>query len=297
MNLELNDTEKVAAFVREIRRAGIALEAPDVNRSDAVFTVARDRADRPLAVRYALAAVRGLGSGAMAELVAERRQSGQFRDMPDLIERTQGKLTKKAYESLIDCGACDRFGHSRAALHAALDSLLKAAQSETKRKQSAQVSLFDAGLDAPTRQEVPELPEAPRLEVLAREYAVLDFYLSGHPLDQLQPVLRQAGAQTIATVLGADYSRREARIGALITSSQVRQTKAGETMAVLMISDPSGQHEAVVFPEAYQRFRQSLADGRAFVFSLGLGERDGMRQLFVREIEPLSLELTASDAA
>ena len=291
MDLDIHKAEKIAEFVREMRHEGLKLETPDVNRSHATFTVAHDRENRPLAVRYALGAIRGVGVNAMQALVAERARGGHFQDLPDLIDRMTGTLNRKALEGLVDAGACDRFGHNRTAMRAAIPDLLKVAQSESKRKQSQQVSFFDVGMSAPVRGEVTPIEAEPQRDILTREYDVLGLYLSGHPLDGMHPILKASGAHTIAEILSPDYRKRETKTGALITDMEVRQTRDGRLMATMMLSDPTGLYETVAFPEDYQRMRQSLDKGKAYIFTLGVGERDGMRQLFLRNIEPLNLQL------
>ena len=294
MNLDINNAEKLAEFVREMRHETIRLERPDVQTSEATFTVAHDGDGQPRAVRYALAAIRGVGVNAMRALVAERARGGRFRDYADLVQRLSGELNNKAFESLVNAGACDSLPHTRAAMLQATQTLTRAAQKERERRASQQVSLFDAGLDAPAPMTVPDKPEDPRLDLLEREYAALGAYMSGHPLDGMTRILKAAGTHTIAQAIAPDHPRRETKIGAMITSMQVRQTRKQETMAVLTISDPTGLYEAVAFPEDYQRMRQSLTTGQAFIFTLGIGERNGFRQLFVRNIEPLQMQLAES---
>ena len=295
MNLDITKAEKLAEFVRECRRADLRIDAPDVNASQARFDVRRDKTGQACAVRYALSALRGVGTQAMDQLVQERTANGRFQSLDDLVQRTIPWLNRKAYEGLIKGGACDRFGKSRQAMLTALDQLIRSAQSEHKESQSGQGSLLDMmNLQTPDR--VPDAPEMDRIALLTAEYEVLGFYLSGHPLDATADTLARAGAVTIARALSPEVTPgKDVRIGALITNLQARQTRKQTLMAVLTLSDPTGEYEAVVFPDDYERYRDTLKAGEAFVFRVGVGERDGMRQLSVRDVDPLVLD-TAPDS-
>src|SRR5499427_1964479 len=144
MTLDLGNTDKLNVFRQELDRLGIRLLPPDINRSQVTFTV--EPGDKP-AIRYALAAVKGVGAQAMAELVAERNARGRFKDLADFSRRLEAKsFNRRQFEGLAKAGAFDSLNPNRAQTFAAAEQLLRQASHAAEERESRQVSLF-AGID------------------------------------------------------------------------------------------------------------------------------------------------------
>ncbi len=142
MNFELGDTDKLNLIRQEMGRHGIRLLPPDINRSAALFAV-EPRPDGGHAIRYALAALKGVGGAAMRLLVTERENNGAFRDLFDFAERADGKaLNKKQLEGLVAAGAFDTLHHNRAQITAALELLIRHGASQSSARESGQGGLF-----------------------------------------------------------------------------------------------------------------------------------------------------------
>ena len=291
MNLDISNVEKLAAFRHEARKAKLTCLPPDVNKSDAFFTVSKDRTGTK-AIRWALAAIRGLGADHMEMLIKDRTENGPYRDLDDLVKRTvKFRINRKAYEGLIRSGALDSFKVTRAGMLKRLDSVLKEAMGEARAEAVGQASLFGGFLEMSAPAKAPVVPEMPKLDFLQGEYDSLGLYISGHPLDDAVKRLRRVRNVTLAEAL--DPTRRfgsDIKIGVLIVKVQIKMTKTQEPMAILTLSDPTGMAETVAFGDDYHRLRPKLKAGEAFVLTANVGLKEGEARLYLRDAEPLLLD-------
>ncbi|HEX3406083.1 MAG TPA: DNA polymerase III subunit alpha, partial [Caulobacteraceae bacterium] len=177
MSLDLSNTDKLALFYQDAKRAGVPIRAPDINCSGADFEVESG------AVLYALGAVKNVGLAAMQHLVAVREEGGPFRDLFDFLERIYPRqLGKRALENLARAGAFDAIHLNRAQILAAADDLMAYAASVASERVSGQASLFGGEHADAARPRLPKTaPFAPAAK-LDEELAAVGFYLSGHPL-------------------------------------------------------------------------------------------------------------------
>ncbi|MEM8596628.1 MAG: DNA polymerase III subunit alpha, partial [Pseudomonadota bacterium] len=288
MNLDLNLTDKLNAFVQEARRLDIPVKPPCVNRSEARFTVADG------AILYALGALKGVGVEAM-RLVEEARADGPFSDLFDFARRVPLKaLGKRALEMLARAGALDALEPNRRRAFEGLDSLIDYSASQAAEAASGQSSLF-GGSDAlpPPRLSTAEdwLPAAR----LSEEHGAVGFYLSGHPLDIYADVLAAKRITTHSAFLdrfGAGGGG--GRIAGTLSGVQVRKSARGNRFAYLQFSDPSGGYEVMAFSEALAEAEASglLETGANLVLSVETeGEAAGGR-IMLRGVQPIA-EITA----
>src|SRR5260221_546026 len=148
MTLDMGNTDKLNVFRGECDRLGIKLLPPDINRSEVTFAVeATPQGD---AIRYALAAVKGVGAQAMRQLVEERKATGPFKDLFDFARRLDVKsFNRRQLECLGKAGALDGLNRNRAQTVAAGDLLLRPAAAVADERESQQVNLFcDSNGDA-----------------------------------------------------------------------------------------------------------------------------------------------------
>src|SRR3984893_17120344 len=207
MTLDLGNTDKLNVFRLELDRLGIRLLPPDIHRSEVPLAVDPDPPPPPSpvngggqgggkpAIRYALAAVKGVGGQAMGELVAARARGGRFKVLGGFSRRLDIRsFNRRQFESLAKAGAFDSLNPNRAQTFAAADQLLRQASLVAEERESRQESLF-GNLDpsfAP-RPALPLLPDWPSVERLQHEFAAIGFYLSGHPLEPYAKSLERAG--------------------------------------------------------------------------------------------------------
>lgn len=255
--------DKVAFFIEECRRMGLEVLLPDINESRESFTVVGEQ------IRFGLAAIKQLGGGALASIIAARKEEGPYTSLLDFCVRVDLKVVnKRVIENLVWAGAFGSFGRSRSQLLQSLDQCLEYAQRVQRQKISGQLSLFDFGADLPAvdqsyleELEVPDLPEFPSRQLLEMEKEVLGLFISGHPLQEYAEPLKRSGAQSVAEVKASRDGQR-VRMAGVLTAIKRTLTKKGETMAYLSLEDMTGTAEVIVFPRLYQQY-QALINPQA----------------------------------
>ncbi|HVH08627.1 MAG TPA: DNA polymerase III subunit alpha [Gemmatimonadales bacterium] len=270
LSSQIGDTDTVVRYINEARELGLEVLPPDVNESGFKFTVVGDRR-----IRFGLGAIKNVGVGAIDSIIAGRRAGGAYRSLVDLCERIDLRLcNKRVIEALVDAGACDALGGHRAQFVAALDTAFGEAQARQQEREAGQGALF--GEEVRTPQPVARFPDTPSWsehERLAREKAVLGFFISGHPLARYRAEVELFGTRTTAT-LGA-WSDQRVRIAAVVTlvKRQISK-KSGAEYARLTLEDFHGTAEALVFPEAWAKLNDVIRPDRALLLSGSYSGRD-----------------------
>ncbi len=273
MSLDLSNTDKLAVFLREARRSGVAVRPPHVNHSEADFSV-KDRA-----LLYALGAVKNVGEAAMRLIADERRAHGVFRDIHDLAERVDLKsVGKRAIENLARAGALDGLARSRASLLAGADLIIRHSAQAFEDRASAQGGLFDLGASpALERPRLPVIDEWPPIDRLNEERAALGFYFSGHPLDDYATELRRLKAVTAAEAIETAKSgaRFSGQLAAVIRAVRLRRSRAGKPFAFVECSDATTDFEIVVFSETLESARDLFEAGTLVLLTANAEEKEG----------------------
>jgi DNA polymerase-3 subunit alpha len=262
MTLDMSNTDKLAEFRGEAARLGIKVEPPSINRSYAVFEVEGQ------AIRYALAALKGVGTQAVESIVSARGET-PFSDLGDFARRINPRaINKRVLESLATAGAFDELESNRTRSFAAIDTLLGVAQRSHEAASLGQNELFGG----PTAREplrVAEVEPWLPAERLRREYDAIGFFLSGHPLDDYADTLKRMRVQSWAEFAKAVRAGVTAgRVAATVVSRTERRTRTGSKMGIIGLSDPSGHFEAVLFSEGLAQHRDLLEPGTAVLLFL-----------------------------
>jgi len=269
LSSEIGNTDRVVQYINEARELDLQVLAPDVNESGYKFTVVGDQR-----IRFGLGAVRNVGEGAIASIIAGRREA-PYRSLVELCDRIDLRLcNKRVIESLIDSGACDSLGGERSQLVAALDHAFSEAQVRQGERFTGQHALFgDDAPAAPPASTLPDVPPWPEHERLTREKSVLGFFISGHPLAKYRAEVELFGTRTTAT-LGM-WSPQKVTVAAVVTVVK-RQTskKTGAEYARLTLEDFHGAAEALVFPEAWAKLNGVIHADGAYLITGGYIARD-----------------------
>ncbi|MDO4684125.1 MAG: DNA polymerase III subunit alpha [Candidatus Saccharibacteria bacterium] len=256
MTSDQDDTERLAIEMTECKHMGISVLSPDVNESFVEFAVVPGENK----IRFGMAAVKGVGVGAVEELL-RAREEGKFTSIEDFAKRVStSKFNRKAWESLIKCGAFDSFG-DRSDLLFNLDTITAFAQKTQKEAASGQTDLFGLlGEEAKGVQATMQLQTAPAKhtdkERLMWERELMGLYISAHPLDSYATYLSEQ-TQPL-TRLKPDYDGREMTIGGIITSVRTIITKSGTKMAFVALEDKFGEGEVIVFPNLFEQVGAKL---------------------------------------
>jgi len=288
MNLDLHSTDKLAVYKQELQRAGIALLAPDINKSEALFT-AEDTPDG-LAIRYALGAVRNVGREAMDGIAKERDANGPFKNVFDAMARVDPKqLNKRALENLIRAGAFDMLDRNRKKLFLSVDTLLSYAQVSAADRASDQGGLFGGEPDAVPPPRMAATDEWPGTERLAQEHAAVGFYLSGHPLDEYAPALERKKFVSYAQLerMVTSSTPKALRIAGAVMGKDERKSARGNRFAFVQLSDPSALYEVTVFSEVLAQNRDKLEPGTAVALTVEARKDGEQLRIQVQGVQPI----------
>ena len=297
MTLDMGNVDKLNGYRRDLEKIGVELLPPDVTRSTAEFTVERT-ADGKKAIRYALAAIKGVGREAMARLAAEREDNGPFRDLFDFAERLdQRVLNKRLVESLVKAGGFDALNRNRAQTFGAIEALMRHSQATHESRGSNQNSLFGDDT-AQRRPQLPKVPDWAPMERLQQEFSAIGFYLSSHPLAAYDKSLQRLGVTRAADLLGLLQRGTAGRIklaGTVIDKLE-RTSAKGNRFAFVQCSDQSGAFEVTVFSEVLSANRNLLEAGQAVLISCD-GRLDGEQiKLMAQTVQKLE-DAVANSAA
>jgi DNA polymerase-3 subunit alpha len=284
-------TDKLVEYIDEAKKLGVAVLPPDINESLVDFAVVGTQ------IRFGLAAVKGIGAGAV-RAVLQAREDGRFADFFDCVRRVDTKhVNRKVYEALIKCGAFDTLPGNRAQLLDALDSALEGASRAARDREVGQFSLFGEAVDAPAAMTPALRPIAPpsTLEALAWEKETLGIFVSGHPLSDVAEALVRGGASQVKDLRTLE-DEAQVRIAGLVTAVRRTMTKAQSQMLIATVEDMSGAVEVVVFPKQFPILQGFFTDDAIVIVNgrLRLRERRGSTP---GEETPLELSVTANDVS
>ena len=294
MSLAINDTDKLAALRQEAQRLGIAVLAPDINRSGADFTVEAGE-DGTQAIRYALAAIKRVGLAAM-QSVAGSRGARPFEDVADFAHRVEPRqLNRMQLENLVRAGAFDRLEPNRARMFAAAETVLRRAQADAEAASSGQIGLFGALDTRPETLRLPDVPDWPEMERLGFEAEAVGFHLTAHPLDSYAALLRRLGAVASNRLeQAAEAGLTRVRIAGCVVNSKERTTRTGSRMAWVRLSDQAGSCEVTLFSEVLGRAREVMTTGAAVVVTADLRMEGGALRITAQDV--VALERAAAEA-
>ncbi len=290
MTYDMANSEKLNDFRQDAGRLGIKVIPPSVQTSFRHFQTG-DRC-----IYYALAAIKGVGESAVDHIV-EVRGDKPFESLEDFCLRIDPKqINRRVFESLICAGAFDCFGHDRAELIGGLDRVLGYAQRAQENAVSGQSDMFGAGgATGPEKIAFPAYTPWLASEKLHREFQVLGFYLSAHPLDTYRSLLEKMRVQTFADFSASVKQGATAgRLAGTVTGRQERKTRTGNKMGIVTFSDSSGQFEAVLFSEGLSQYRDLLESGKSVVITVAAEERPegiGLRIQTAQSLEEKSLQM------
>jgi DNA polymerase-3 subunit alpha len=281
-------TDDVVKYINECREMGIAVEAPDINVSDANFTPHGE------AIRFGLAAVKNVGGNAIESIVAARKKLGRFKSIYEFCENVDLRLlNKRVLESLIKSGAMDSLGR-RSQLMTVLDRAMERAQKAQRDAESGQHGLFGVFQQEETdahNDKLPDIPDWDEQARLAAEKEILGFFISGHPLEKYKDKLEdlqalsilEIGAMTKST--GKDETVATAGI---IANLRVLKSKRGDFYAQATLEDMSGTIDMIVFPEAYKRLQDKVKLEVPVLVRAGIRIEEGTNpKITAAEIMPL----------
>lgn len=307
LSLEVSNTDKITTFVNDCKQMGLNILPPDVNLSMEKFQPEKHEG-KSTAVRYGLAAIKGVGESMVELIVQEREANGAFKNIDDFARRVDSRaVNKRVLENLIKGGAFDFCEPNRALLFSRIDQIIATGASAQKDKASGQLGLFGEEIDfgSPPTASVDSISAsaiAPwsQSEQLQHEKELLGFYISGHPLDPWRKTLETASYQKIGDVQASKIKLKgkKAKFGVFVNEITVKYTRTGKQFAILMTEDFTGQNEIVVWGEEWEKFGKSVLKGTAMeiMAKIDLDTRSEGVQLVAVSVKPLPIQ-SATDSS
>jgi len=289
MSFDMALTDKLGVFVEDMRRGGVDCLPPDINASQAFFTVENG------AVRYALGALKGVGEKAMEALVEERERGGPFASLEDFADRIDPRLlNRRQLESLAAAGAFDGFKPERAAVFAAAETILAHAASALDQRTSGQAGLFGANSAEAAPIRLPRDASWTIAQRMAAERDAFGFYFSAHPVDSARHLLAAHKVKTFAEIMETHVPEGE-RVGStmagLVEEARWRTSAKGRRYMIATLSDSSGQFVATAFDdEATAALESAAKAGQCGLLSVELDRRAGDEtpRVTIRRFQPLA---------
>ncbi len=306
LGTEINNKDKITSYIQEAKDFGIAILPPDVNESLWLFNVIGDT------IRFGLGAIKGVGEGAVEEIVRERTENGPFKGFVDFCERVSLKLVnKRVMEALIKVGAFDTSEKfNRKTLLENMELISSFAEKKQEEKLMGQTSLFDMGDAVQTSEQqldIQESAEFDEKQKLSLEAELLGIYVSGHPLFRFKDIMAKLTSMNIAQIqelptvakpegfnprMGDDHdpSKRSMVIAGMISESKVILTKKGDKMAFVTFEDLTGKIECLFFPKIFAEFQQFLSMDEPLIMSGYVSLSEDPKKFFPTKISLLKDE-------
>ena len=289
MTSVLDSANKISGYIAECKELGIAVLPPDINHSEDHFTVDGD------SIRFGLGAVKNVGRGLIRSMARKRAEGGPFRSLEDFLERMgEGELNKRAVENFIKCGAMDCFGHNRSELLEVYESMMDSIASSRKKNLEGQMGLFamleedDTSAHIP----IPKRPELSKADLLAMEKETTGIYISGHPMDDYRPYLRNTHVVPIGKLLEEDNRFQDDQIisvAGIVQSVKMKTTRSNSMMAYVTIEDDTAAIEMLAFSNVLSQYGGYIREGSAVVIVGRLSLREDKEpQIVVNRARPIS---------
>ena len=270
MTLDINNTDKISIFQQELSRLNILLSPPDINQSDPYF------ARKNSSILYALGAIKNVGIDSMKELVRERKKNGPFKDFNDFINRSDNSIiNKKTLEALACAGAFDQFKIHRSVIFNQASDIVKFHKSFKESSATNQGDMFGSET-LPVIQLTSE-SEWDTGYKLMKEYEMLGFYLSGHPLEQYKANFDKLFIKSFSDIKSNSKYHDQKDIllsGTLLTKKEKRSAR-GNSYAFLNFSDLTSIYELIIFESNLRKYRDMLNEGESFIVGVDFSTQNG----------------------
>ncbi len=288
---EITSTDKLPVYIEEARKMGIAVDPPDVNRSDEIFDVVDGR------IVFGLMGIKGMGQSSAEAIVREREKNGPFKNFMDFMERMNSTdANKRVIDVLIKTGAFDKLGQNRATLLANYEAVMAYEEKKRAGSEFGQASLFEeAGVKEFADYVFTEVEDMPTMEQLNMEKELIGCYVSGHPLDDWRKAIETCATVNSETI-GRAAKESKATQDALAASGQkpwatknagrtytaigmvqelrTIMTKKGKQMGFAKLADFKGTIDITFFPQVWEQLREKVQTEGVYAFK---GKVDGSR--------------------
>ncbi|MEX2514925.1 MAG: DNA polymerase III subunit alpha [Candidatus Paceibacterota bacterium] len=284
LTADAGNVEKIHDIIGECERMGLDVLPPDINESFGTFTIV-DEGDHE-AIRFGLFSVKHVGEKITQTIIDEREKHGKFSSLEDLLTRITGRnFNKKTLEALIKCGALDSLG-KRYHMLAHIDEILTFSKEADSRSKDQQSLFGAAAIEAQPKLRLSRGEPHTKETKLAWEKDLLGLYVSGHPLDKIREKLEKR-EKDIAFIKKYHKKMPKVVIPGLLESINVIRTKKGDEMAFVRVADLSDSIEIVVFPDAFEKYKDSLVSDSCVVVEGKISNRNNEVSVILDRIKIL----------
>ena len=289
MTSVLDSATKISGYITECKELGIPVLPPDINHSEDHFTVEVN------SIRFGLGAVKNVGRGLIRSMAARRTEGGPFKSLEDFLQRMgEGELNKRAVENFIKCGAMDCFGYHRSELLAVYEQLMDSVAATRKKNLDGQIGLFSMleEDDAAASVQIPKLKELNRAELMAMEKETTGIYISGHPMDDYRPFLKNTHVVPIGDLMDEEKNYQDDQIvsvAGIVQNVKMKTTRNNSMMAYVTVEDDTAGIEMLAFSNVLNQFGGYLSENSAVVVTGRLSIRDEKEpQIVINRARPIS---------
>ncbi|MBQ7714561.1 MAG: DNA polymerase III subunit alpha [Clostridia bacterium] len=297
---EMYSQEKVYDYITELKKAGVSVLPPDVNRSFAAFTVEGD------AIRFGLLAISNVGRNFVDDLVAERRANGEFKTFESFIERTvRTDLNRRLYEMLVKAGALDSLGLNRRTLLSLSDRISEFRQTLASRS-TGQMDLMSilGEEEVPRTFNILKLDEMSETDKLRYEKESLGIYMSGSLIERYSDHIERLRAPSVRDILSSfsdDAEEKRFRDGQRITVCGIvsavsnKKTKSGDPMSFVTLDDGTGEIETIMFSSLLSKYSYMIVIHNAIAVTGTMSVKDDSVSVIANSVIMLEENRSKSD--
>jgi len=262
----LDDSTKVAGYIEDCKRNGIAILSPNVNYSFKTFAA---NVNSENSIMFGLLAIKNLGHDFIDTIINERNLNGEYTSFYSFCKRVHGKgFNRRAVESLIKSGALDNLGNNRHEMLNNLPFIIDELDDSRRRNLDGQIGFFDLlNNDSDSEYIMKSFPEFSTNELLSMEKETTGLYISSHPMNQYAELIKKFKCDRISDIVNSDeeddiyYDSSSVKVMGIVNGITRKQTKSGETMAFVTLEDVSGSIEVIVFPKLYAKYSNIINNG------------------------------------
>ncbi len=261
MTIESNNTEKLSLYVEDLKKLGMVILNPCINKSSYQFLI-EEISTNEFGIRYSLSSLKNVGKEAVKNIVEIRDKKGVFKDIDDFLNKVPyGLITRKSFESLIKVGAFDEIEKNRCKLFNSIDLMLNYSQSIYKDKATQQENLFNDINQNKLLISLPETSYWGYQEKLNNEFISLGLYLSSHPLDNYSTILAKIISIQSLKVLEDTkiHPNKKFKLCGIIFKIQKKQSPRGRWASILL-NDLSGSTEIYLYSDILQKYESQLIE-------------------------------------
>ena len=279
MSLEKDNTDKLSIFVNDAKKMGIKILPPDINKSKMDFDVEEND------IRYGLGAIKNTSQKDMIQINDEVHQNGNFKDLYDFAQRLDASvLSKKNLEFLAYSGTFDAIENNRNKVYQSINILSSISNAAMEKNSNNQDYLFDDEFENFSHIPLPEVDNWTNSESLEKEFTAIGFYLSGHPLNEYEQIIKDKKIKYYSDI---NSSETKYKIAGTISYVKERKSQRGRNFAFVGLTDENNQFEITLFSDVLFKVRNFLIPGLSIIAEVETQRNDNNLRLLTIDLFPL----------